>query len=107
MIPDILTKDMDGALARSQLAGRQLEQSRLAGPIGSKQSRYARANVERYFIDPDDVAVPLRDLVEFNDRCHLRRSSDLTEKLRMPAESANMPASTPADQYHGYWLPII
>ena len=62
---------------------------------------------ERQLVDADDVAVPLRDLVELDDRRHLSRSSDLIEKLRMHAESPNKPASTPADQYQGYCVPII
>ena len=105
VVPDRLAQHADRALARPQLAGRQLQQRRLAGAVGPEQTGHAGADRERQLVDADDVAVPLRNFVEGNDRRHFSRSSDLIRKFRMHAESPNKTASTAADQYQGYCGP--
>ena len=106
VVPDLLAQNADAALARPKLAGRQLQQRdscrRRSGP-----SRPVTPGMicSGKLVDADDVAVPLGNFVEGNDRRHFRRSSDLTAKFKMHADSPNKATSTAADQYQGYCQP--
>ena len=101
IVPDRLAEHANCSLAGAKLAGRQLQQRRLAGAVGAEQPGDAGADFERQLVDADDVAVPLGNFVEVDDGRHFSRSSDLIEKFRMHAESPNKTAKTAADQYQG------
>src|SRR5262249_52146345 len=105
VVPRGLAQDAYAALARLELPGGELQERRFAGAIRAEQTRDAGVDPQRQLVDADDVAVPLGDAVELDDRRYLNRSSDFTRVCRIHAESPKRPASTPADQYHGYCGP--
>src|SRR5262249_45154052 len=102
IIPHRLAEDADLSLARIQLAGCQLEQRRLAGAVGTEQARHAGWDAQRQLVQPNDVAVPLGDAVELDDRRHLSRSSDFMRRLRIHTEIPIRPARTAPDHHQGY-----
>ena len=59
-------------LAGVELAGRQLQQRRFAGAVGAEQAGNAGRDAQGQLVDADDVAVPLGNLVELNDRRSLQ-----------------------------------
>src|SRR5207247_523300 len=104
-VPNGLAEHAHRALAGAKLAGGELQEGRFARAVGPEQARYAGQDAERELVDADDVAVPLRDAVEFDDGVYLSRSSDFTRDFRIHKDSPKRPASTPADQYQGYCGP--
>ena len=97
-----MPEDAHASLAGPELPGGQLQQRGLAGPVGTQKPGDAGRNPHGQIIQADDVAVPLGDAVELDDGRHRSRSSDFTRVLKIHSESPNRPASTPADQIHGY-----
>ena len=68
IVPDALAEHADRSLARPKLAGGQLQQRRLAGAVGAEQARDAGRDAQRQLVQADDVAVPLGNAVELDDR---------------------------------------
>src|SRR5262249_22756520 len=112
VVPGALAQDAHFALARPKLPCRQLEERALARAVGSEQSGNARGDSQRQLVQADDVAIPLGDAAEVDDRSgglrnvrcwigHRSRSMDLTRVERMPVDRTKRPPSTPADHVQG------
>ena len=87
-------EDADLPLARAELAGGQLQQRGLARPVGARAGRSRPAGCQGQLVQADDVAVPLRDAAELDDRRHFRRSSDFTRKSESIATTPARTART-------------
>src|SRR5262249_33755096 len=107
VVPDLLAQNAHLTLAGVKLTGGKLQQRGLAGAVGPEQAGHARRDPDRQLVEPNNVAVPLGNLVELHDRLHLSRSSDFTRKFRMHIETPPRTARTAADQYQGYCGPCL
>ena len=81
--PGVTAGDLDGTDIGADLAGGEAEEGAFAGAVVPDQAGDAGAQFEGNLVDADDGAIPLRDVVEEEDR--RRAAQSLKRKRRMMA----------------------
>src|SRR4030095_17161857 len=85
--PDRLAHHGDRALAGLELAGDELHERALAGAVRAKQPGNARRHVDGHVVQPDHLAVPLRHVIDREDRrAHFTISTPPTRRSRTEIE---------------------